>query len=115
MPLGLPEHWWSCCEPQRRAGILEAPLAAPENQVSLRLGSKNRNLQWETYAEWKIVLEDFELCLSGSSPRSYGLGEQKGSGFHEGGPRWGVAACPRGWVTDGSGSILLIPNHEGLF
>lgn len=68
-PLGLPEHWWSCCEPQRRAGILEAPLAAPENQVSLRLGSKSRSLQRETYAEQKIVLEDFEFCLSGSFPR----------------------------------------------
>lgn len=32
--------------------------------------------------------------------------------FHEEGPRWVVATLPRGWMTVGSGSILLIPNHE---
>lgn len=92
-PRGLPEHWWSCCEPQPKAGILEAPLAAPENQVSLRLG-KSRSLT-ETYAEQKIVLEDFEFCLSGSFPRKLWPWEQKGSSFHEEGPRWVVAARPR--------------------
>lgn len=46
------------------------------------LGSKSRSLQRETYAEQKIVLEDFEFCLSGSFlPRKQTLENRKDPAF----------------------------------
>lgn len=56
-------------------------------------------------------LGGFWVLLVRKHSKETDLGEQKGSNFREEGPKWAVAILPTGWMTVGSGSILLIPNH----
>lgn len=87
--------------PSGREGITKHLLAAPEGWVSPRSGSQSRGPCWESYSmpnersSWRVLIFACQKAL-----REYDdLGEQRGSSFHEAGPKWVAAILPRGrWL-----------------